>query len=406
MYTFSGDSPTPTIPKRNICQQTEEPFNKTYLVANYINNLNLNDNYTDVEVIAENKTIRAHKVILASHSQYFDSKIWMNSVSRDDQLQYSNHIQIDFQDYKTVSTVLNYMYTTIIPKEIFKNETEFSNLMKAADEFQMEPLKCEISKQLNLEMTIKNLGIIVAMADETKIQFLMTIASKYLLDKFDEVRRTSEWESVIKHHPHILTDAIDYQGKLPNNSYCDIKCIPATLTSPSIFTRLRRCFATQRFTDAEIHVINNGIEKVFHVNRAILIGQSETFRQQFANSTSSSNSIQIYNITDDVMTEFLQYMYSGWTTDKMKEMAEPLLHLSITYEMKPLQTACEDILIHRLIVENAVKEIIIADKANSKRLFSVVLDFILKHRNQVVATKDWAELKKKYPEILTKIFSH
>lgn len=405
IYIFSGGSDhepaPPVIVQENLCQQKEEPYQKDYLVANYIDHLRLNDNYTDIDIIAQNQTVRGHKVFLASHSQYFDSSIWLKSEPSANEVSNSSQMNIEFIDFRTLVIIFNYMYTTSLPDDIFNNETAYGNLMKAADELQMDSLKCEISKRLSNRLNTKNAGIIVALADETNTNFLMVVASKYLLDNFKAISQTDEWKRVIKDHQDVLTNAIDFNGKLPNNTYCDIKCIPATMSSPSVFTRLRRCFFSQRFVDGEIHMLD-GSDKVFQVNRAILIGQSPLFRQQFA----TANAIHVNATTAAVMEEFLAYMYSGWPTQKMKKMAEGLLYLSTTYEMKPLQEACENILVGDLNIQNAVKLIIIADQANSKRLFSVVLDFILKHRKEVVATKDWAELKEKHPEILTKIFSN
>lgn len=411
VYMFSGgdDKPqTPPVTRINMCQQKEDKFQKDILVANYIINYRLNDNYTDIDVIAQNNVFRGHRVILAAHSQVFESKIFMKSEVSDYKNASKNQIEIDFVDYKTLSIVLNYIYTTQLPDQIFDNVMEFSNLMKASDELQMDTLKCEISKRLSKRVDLKRSGIIVAMAEETDTRFLMTTAAKYLLDNFNAIKQTTEWQDVIKNHKNVLTNAIDFVGKLPDNGYCEIICIPETITSSAIFTRLRHYFFAQRFTDAEISVLSTNVignDRTFKVNRAILIGQSAVFRQQFANTT-TPNRIVVNATTSDVMEEFLAYMYSGWPTEKMKQMAEGLLYLSTSYEMHPLQTACEDILYVNLKVLNAVRTIIIADRANSKRLFSFVLDFILKNRKEVVATKDWAELKEKHPEILTKIFSN
>lgn len=411
VWMFSGgdDEPKkPPVPQLNMCQQKEEPYQKDYLVGNYVMNYRLNDNFTDIQVIAQNNIFRGHKVILAAHSQYFESTIFMKSEVSDYKNANQNQIEIDFIDYKTLMIVLNYMYTTQLPNEIFDNVMDYSNIMKASNELQMDTLKCEISKRLSKRLDFKRTGMIVAMAEETDTRFLMTVAAKYLVDHYKAIIQTTEWQDVIKDHKSVLTNAIDFVGKLPDNAYCDIICIPETVKSSSIFTRLRHYFIAQRFTDAEISVVSANVignDRTFKVNRAILIGQSPVFRRQFENTT-TPNRIVVNETTSDVMDEFLAYMYSGWPTEKMKKMAEGLLYLSKTYEMIPLQTACEDILHGQLKIENAVKMILIADKAKSKRLFSVVLDFILKYRKQVVATKDWEELKEKHPEILTKIFSN
>lgn len=391
----SGDDTPAEQQKVNICRQKEEPKNE-YLVENNLNVLQLNDNFTDIDVVSQNMSIRAHKVILAAHSAYFNSMMWLNNDTD------RNRLDLPIIDHKTLAHVLNFIYTESIPTEVFDNETNYSNLLKAATEFQLDWLKCEIAKRLSIRININNVGFIVLLAEETDSRFLMTLASHYLLEHFHEVSKTKEWQELINNHANVLANVIDFQGKLPNNTICNIVCQPATLTNTSIVMKLRRFFITLRYADAEVHVHsgNDNGTKVFHVNRAVLVSQSPIFRQQFTNS---SNVIHMYNTSTEVAEEFLIYMYSSWPA-QLNKFAEDLLYLSDRYEMNALKKACEDVIINGINVENAANIVIIADKGNSKRLSSTVLDFILKYRSEVVATKAWAELKEKHPELLAKIF--
>lgn len=394
------------VPKENICKQIEERFNEQYLVENNLNHLRLNDDYTsDIELIAQNSTVRAHKIILASHSQYFNKPIGINNtaVSSGRNASTIQQLRIEFIEHKTLIIVLNFMYSGQLSDDLFQNPNDYENLLRAATEFQMDSLKCEISKRLNARINIHNVGSIVALAAETNTRFLMIVAANFLLDRFQQVKQTTEWQSVIKVHKDILANAIDFHANLPENSDCDIQCVASTLKSPAVFTRLRQFFLTQSFADAEIYVTANanggGDSKVFHVNRAILIGQSASFQRAFGDT----QRIELHGIKIDEMEEFLVYMYSGWPTQKMKKMPAGLLQLSAIYGMKGLQTACEDILINDLNIKNAAEIIVVADNANSKRLFTIALDFILKNRRFVVKTNAWIDLKQNHPEILTKL---
>lgn len=390
--------------KPNICKQTETRFHKQYLVENHLNQLRLNDNYTDIELIAQNMVVRAHKIILAAQSQYFDTKINESNIntSTTNNGSITQQFSIEFIEHKTLITVLNFMYTATLSDDIFQNRDDFENVLRAATKFELDSLKCEISKRLNARINIHNAGSIVALAAETNTGFLMIVAANFLLDQYPQVSQTTEWHAVIKEHKDILANAIDFHANLPENSTCDIQCIPSTLGSDAVFTRLRKFFLDQRFADAEIDLtpkIGSGRSTVFHVNRATLIGQSAAFRHAFGNS----QRIELHGIEIDVMEEFLVYMYSGWPTEKMKKMPAGLLYLSSTYGMNGLQTACEDILIDDLKIENAAEIIVVADHANSKRLFSIALDFILKNRRFIVKTNAWIDLRRNHPEILTKI---
>lgn len=411
-WIFSGGDDDPiasnviTPSKKNICKQIEKSFNKDYLVENNLNQLQLNDNYTDIDLITPpNRTVvRAHKVILASHSQYFDMKISTNEEAKSSNSNGSQHLNIENIDHKTLLTVLNFMYNGVLSDDVFQNADDYESLLRAATEFQMDSLKCEISKRLNPRINIHNVGALFALATETNSTFLTTVAANFLLNQFQQVKLTNEWHTVIKEHKDILADAIHFQANLEENTDCNIECVPATLQSPAIFTRLRQFFLTQRFADAEIYVqaVNGGDSKMFHVNRAILIGQSAAFRMAFPDDGQRQR-ITVDGIEIDVMDEFLAYMYSGWPTQKMEKMPAGLLYVSAVYGMKGLQTKCEDILIKQLSVTNAADIIIVADNANSKRLFDIVLKFILDNRRAVVNTTAWIDLRKNHPEILTKI---
>lgn len=395
----SSDDEEVQKPKENICYQKEEHSHKDYLVENNLHYLRLNDNHTDIEIVSQNVIFRAHKVILAAHSKYLDSLIFTKIQNQNGNAM--SRLELPFIDHKTVEHVLSFIYSVLLPNEVFDSESEYGNLMKASAELQMDWLKCEMSQRLSIRINTKNVGNLVVLSEEADARFLLILSSNYLLDNFHDVSKTKEWQTVANNNRNVLANAIDFHGKLPTNSFCRIQCQPSTIASPSIFMRLRRFYLTQRFTDAEIHIENGDDHQIFHVNRAILVSQSQVFEQQFA---ASPNVIQINNTSAAVMEEFLIYMYCGWPS-QLKKLTEGLLYLSETYEMAPLKSACEDIIIDELTIQNAAKIVEIAVKANSKRLSETVLDFILKNRKEIVTTKAWIQLKEKNPQLLTKIFS-
>lgn len=387
----------------NLCEQQAEPSKTGNLIENNLNNLHYNDNYTDIEIVSQNViVVRGHKIFLAANSKYFNSIMIIKNESNSSVTNDQNRLDLSNFDTKTISNVIDFMYTRSMSTEIFNNETEYGNLLRAAYEFQMDWLKCEITKRLSIRINNKNAGSLVVLAEETDSKFLMILASKYLLDNFHEICKTIEWKELIKNHPNILANVIDFQGKLSPNINCDILCYPVTITTPSIFMSLRRFFLTQRYADAEIYIGNGNEKKVFHINRAVFTAQSPIFRKQFSDSP---NSIEIPNVTTEVAEEFLLYMYSSWVV-QLKKFTVDLLYLSDRYQMDALKLACEHIIIDGMNIENAATIVQIADHAHSKLISTAVLDFILKHRSEIVATKAWTELKKNQPELLVKLFSN
>lgn len=385
----------------NICAK-QVKTNNEFLIGNSLNNLRLNDNFTDIELIAQTVVFRAHKLVLAAHSKYLATKL--QTYSQGLNITDPNSIfqlEMSFVDHPTLSIILEFIYGKPIPLKVFESESDYSNLLKTSEEFQLEGLKCEISRQLSKKLNNKNVANIIVLAEETDTPNLMNVASKYLLDHLNDIRSTHEWKVSAKTNGHILANAIDFHGKLPENTTCDIECHPVNFQSQSIVNNLRRFFTTNYFADADINVVNAREEHIFHVNKAILTSQSLKFRKLF----SRSSIIKINNVDSLVMREFLQYMYCG-SIVSLDKYAAQLLILSNEYGMDTLRDKCEDVIIDQLSIANAANIVEITSSVESQRLSKAVLDFILKNRNEVVKSPGWAELKKNKPELLNKIFTH
>lgn len=398
---FSGDGAEERI-LENVCIKKEK-FNKEFLIQNNLDKLRLNDNSTDIELIAQSVAFRAHKLILAAHSKYLATMLYtytqghLNVTDSNQILQ----LELGFIDHNTLETVLGFIYGKSIPLAVFENENDYTKLLKTSDEFQLDALKCEVSKKLGKKLNKTNVSNLIVLAEETDSPFLMNLASNYLLNNLNDVRSTNEWKMASKINGHILANAIDFHGKLPANTTCIIECQSINFQSMSIINNLRRFFTTNYMADANITVTNEKDEHEFHINKAILTGQSEQFRQQFAGTTN----IEIDGVDHLVMREFLMYMYSGWIVS-LNKYAEGLLHLSNVYGMLALRDKCEDVIIDQLSVKNAANIVELLSRIESKRLSNAVLDFILKNRKDVVQTDGWKSLKNNKPELLNKIFSN
>lgn len=385
----------------NICAEKFKNNNE-FSIGNNLNNLRVNDNYTDIELIAQSRVFRAHKLVLAAHSKYLATKL--HTYSQGLNVTDPNSIfqlEMSFVDHLTLSIILEFIYGKPIPLKIFENENDYSNLLKTSEEFQLEGLKCEISRQLSKKLNNKNVANLIVLAEETDTPFLMNVASKYLLNHLNDIRSTHEWKVSAKTNGHILANAIDFHGKLPANTICDIECHPVNFQTQSIANNLRRFFTTNYFADADIKVVNGREKHIFRVNKAILTSQSLKFRELFVNKSI----IEIDGVDILVMREFLQYMYCG-SIVSLDKYAAQLLILSNDYGMSTLRDKSEDVIIDQLSIANAANIIEITNSIESQRLSEAVLEFILKNRNEVAKSPGWKELKKNKPELLNKVFTH
>lgn len=395
---FSSGAPIPQpndASTNNNCFQPNDTYDPHYLIPNNLDQLQLRQESSDIKLVAQNMVFKAHKLILAAHSKYFEEQLaYVNS---------SNRFNVSNVDNLILSVTLEFIYGGSLPDDFIASESYSYNLLRTANDFQLDSLKCELSKYLQNKITAKNIGDIISLAEESQADYLRIAASNYLVENFKTIRDTPDWKATVSHNKHILTKAFDVHGKLPANSICKIVCQPSNFKTKRIFENLHRFFDNEQFSDAEVIVKEeNGTNTTLKVNKAILIAQSDVFKRQFAESPKS---VQVDGVSASVMKEFLGYMYSGYIPKPLTgKLVEDLLYLSHFYEMDALKRKCEDNIISKINVENAAKTAIVADRAQSKRISTNTLDFILKNIKEVVKTPGWAELKENQPDLLTKIF--
>lgn len=391
-WICSGDDEEDKVPPvlKNLCQQKVGSPSKHY-IENNLKRLELDDIYTDIEIAYDGGVTRAHKIILAAHSSYLDALIWNRSQMND------SRIELPFFSAGTTLSVLNYIYTSQIE---FKTYEFGTNILQAANELGLETLKCESSKYLSEMVDAQRVGDLLVVADKANSTYLLTNASSYLFKHMNVTLTTHEWMTVTAKHRHILATAVDYHGRMPSDGICKIECYPTTIQSEGVVAKLVKFFDTGRFADVEIHSISGAGNYTFNVNRAILSGQSDEFERQF-NQTPIA--IQLEGFDTQVVREFLLYMYSG-RVDQIEVYSAELGELAQKYRMPMLLAACEDVLIKQLDATNIVYTIRIASRLKSKKLSNVARGFLLEHKQDVVKTKEWDDLKNNEPEVINDIF--
>lgn len=375
----------------NLCQQKNERSSELY-VQNYLDRLRLNDIYTDIDVSYNGGVSRAHKIILAAQSQHLNKIMWNQSQNNETQ-----RIDLSFLNGEITTAILNYLYGGTIEFDNFEFAT---SILKAADGLGLESLKCESSKYLSRMTSIKSVGSLLVIADQTNSPYLMTNATIFFFNNLDKVRNSIEWKAVTNEHKYIAANAFDYHGKLPKNGICNIECYPTTLRSPVIVDRLVDLFQKGRFADVEVSSGKNQSEYIFQVNKAVLVGQSPKFQEQIKQNATS---IEILGFDKMAVREFILYMYSGKLEDLSKYLAD-MCSLAAIYEMYALRVACEEDIIENLAVSNAVDAVKIAYHLKSTKLSKSVSDFLLKHKQEIVKTPAWSDLKTNEPELLADIF--
>lgn len=401
-WVFSGSDDKATEPQTlspvalnglNLCQQKNETIaidQRQVFIDNFVERLELNDSFTDIEIVHSAGALRAHKVILAAQSDHLDKILGEPGRSN------GSRLELPFLNNEILLSVLGYMYTGNVQ---FNNFEFATNVLKAANVLSLESLKCESSAYLSQALSVTSVGSILVIANEANSTYLMTNATTFLFSNLKQIRETAEWNKTLEKNKHIMAAAIDYHGKLPSNGKCDIQCYPTSLRSRSVSDNLAAFFEVERYADAAIHSRKETMEHTFRVNKAILMSQSNRFKEQFEQTPST---IQIGG-NDDIVKEFLRFMYSGRVID-LDSNAEGLYVLAGEYQMYALREACENVIIKRLNVANAVDTLRIAGRTQSRRLSKEVSEFILRNQQEVVKTHAWTDLKNNEPELVANVF--
>ena len=114
------------------------------------------DRYTDVTIATEGKEFKAHKVVLATQSPFFETRLEQRWTKE-------GGSRIDMQDVPavTMDTILTYMYTGKV-----ENIDEVAcELLPKAEEYQLEGLKVNCEEALSKSLTAETVIDILLMAD-------------------------------------------------------------------------------------------------------------------------------------------------------------------------------------------------------------------------------------------------
>lgn len=370
----------------NICSSTEEPYNDELFIMNYIERMKLNQDSCDVHLVHPVWSVRAHKIILAAHSETFERLL--TNVSE---------FQIPNQDFQSFPALLEFIYDRKVPKANF---IDLKNLLFVAERYQVNTLKCLLEKQLQSNLNVSNVGNLLTASIVANATYLTIAASQFLMDNLTPVSKTDTWKKVSADNPSIYQTAVETTAAHPKNvTNCHIECTSDGFASATIINRLKRFFITERFANAEIVLPNR---RTFKVNRAILVEQSDVWRGKFyVNEPATSIALPFY--TDSyTMKEFLIYMYSGWVA-QLHTITNNLLLIANEYEMHPLKNATETIISRRLNVSNFVEYLAIAEQAQSQRLIKEFREYFFDHRKEVMNSDGWIKMKETQPELLAKV---
>ncbi|XP_014235422.1 speckle-type POZ protein-like [Trichogramma pretiosum] len=165
---------------------------------------------------------------------------------------------------------------------------------------------------------------------------------------------------------------LEVLNKIQTSLNSDIICRKDE-TIDSIFTiKFNFFFLSKELSDVKLIVE----EKEIPAHKFVLAAVSPVFRDMMENT---ENSVNITDITKDILTEMLRYIYTGEIAAIKTDEIIELLAVSDKYQIDSLKFKCGKILSANLSSENAVDILIAAHKYKVKHLEDEVIKFVAVH---------------------------
>ena len=142
------------------------------------------DRYTDVTIVSADKEFKAHKVVLASQSAFFETGL-------EERWKKDGAHRVEMLDVPadTMDTILTYMYTGKV-ENINRSALD---LFPKAEEYQLEGLKFMCEEALSKTLTAETVIDVLVMADTHNAQNLKQSCLMFITKNITDVKKSSAW---------------------------------------------------------------------------------------------------------------------------------------------------------------------------------------------------------------------
>ena len=142
------------------------------------------EQYTDVVIVTKDKEFKAHKVVIASQSPFFATRLeerWTEAGG--------NRINMTDVSAEIMSAILTYMYTGVV-NDVDRIAYE---VLPKAEEYQLEDLKVTCGEALSKTLTAQTVVDILLLADTHNAQNLKQSCLLFIAKNVAEVKKLSTW---------------------------------------------------------------------------------------------------------------------------------------------------------------------------------------------------------------------
>ena len=143
------------------------------------------DRYTDIVVVTKEKEFKAHKVVLACQSTFFETCLEERWKKEDD----GNRIEMLDVPADIMEAILTYMYTG----KVTDIDNTAHDLLPKANEYHLEGLKSKCEEALIKILTSETAIDILLMADMHNAQKLKESCMLFIVKNITDVKKSSAW---------------------------------------------------------------------------------------------------------------------------------------------------------------------------------------------------------------------
>ncbi|CAL1279664.1 unnamed protein product [Larinioides sclopetarius] len=156
---------------------------------------------TDINLVAGDKIIKAHRFVLRTRSPVFKQMFEHNLAETTE-----GTIQIDDVNYAILQALVSYLYSATVLKLPFD---DLCDLYEAADKYQISSLQKECAEMLTCFLSVDTACRVLVLADMHNDSFLRQEAVDYIRRNFAKVKATEDWELTIRSHQKVATDVLE-----------------------------------------------------------------------------------------------------------------------------------------------------------------------------------------------------
>ena len=155
---------------------------------------------SDVQIQCEDQTFDAHQIILSARSPVFRAMFQAQMKEKD-----SGQVEILDLKAKVIPEMLKYIYNGSCCVNDKKPDLEMvSELLGAADKYQMDILKEMCENVLSGTLVVDNALQLFALADMHSADDLKKNALNMIVTNAKKITGTQEWRDCARDRPHLL----------------------------------------------------------------------------------------------------------------------------------------------------------------------------------------------------------